>query len=219
MPLSFWNVCAYRFYLKSFLAWRQTPDYVKRRMLEDAGDRYTGLDQPGALVSALFRMAIFATANFLLFVVPGSVLPAQELGSTVVGVRVRATMDIPKRRIIGSLVRVDSAGLYVAPDAGGLLAFVPFDSLSRLERNIGTRSRGQAFGRGAKIGFFVGAGVGVVATSIAVATDLRSSSEIMIPASLIVGAFSVGLTVTTTLAGGALGLTARDRWQQVQLPP
>jgi hypothetical protein len=170
-------------------------------------------------VSRLPRLLALVAATLSLSVTAADSLRAQALDSTIVGVRVRATVEPPTiRTVIGTLVRVESAGLHVAADGGGQPVFVPFDALMRLERSVGTRSAGQAFGRGAKIGFFVGAGVGLVATSIALAADLRgSSTAYMIPASVVIGVYSVALTVTTTLAGGALGMTARERWQRVPL--
>lgn len=172
-------------------------------------------------MSPLPRMLVLVGAILSLAVATGDSLQAQALDSTIVGVRVRATVEPPTTRtLIGTLVRVEPAGLYIASDGGGQPDFVPFDALLRLERSVGTRSAGQAFGRGAKIGFLVGAGVGLVATSIALAADLRgSSTAYMIPASVVIGVYSAALTVATTLAGGALGMTARERWQRVPLSP
>jgi hypothetical protein len=169
-------------------------------------------------VSPLPRLLAVVAATLSLSAAAADSLQAQALDSTIVGVRLRATVDTSARRIIGTLVRVESVGLHIAADGGGQPVFVPFDALMRLERSVGTRSAGQAFRRGAKIGFFVGAGVGLVATSIALAADLRgSSTAYMIPASVVIGVYSVAFTLTTTLAGGALGMTARERWQRVPL--
>lgn len=76
----------------------------------------------------------FIIALSLLLVTP---LRAQELDSLPAGVRLRATLQLPSRTIIGTLVRADSAGLVVAPAGAAPSVFLDFYELRRLERSLG----------------------------------------------------------------------------------
>ena len=114
------------------------------------------------------------------------------------------------------LVRADSTGLILAPPHAGPAVRLAFSQLRGVDMSIGALSRGQGFRRGAKMGFLIGAGVGAVATAFALNADLRGScSDCMIPATAVIGVYSLAFTAATTLAGGWIGLAARERWRQV----
>ena len=144
-----------------------------------------------------------------------SPLRAQELDSLPAGARLRATLLSPSRPLVGTLVRATPTGLVLASEAGQVL-LLSHNELGRVERSLGRVPRGRGFRSGAKVGFLVGAGVGAVATALALNADLRGScSECMIPATAVIGLYSLVFTATTTVIGGGIGVANRERWRQV----
>lgn len=137
----------------------------------------------------------------------------------VIGDRLRVTPLVPTRPVYGAFVSADSVGLLFTPgDGGGVSVRTPLAELRRIEVSRGARSRLDAFRRGAGIGFLVGAGIGTVATGLALREDRRSSCDCIISSTAIVGALSLAFTGVTTLVGGGIGISTRERWRQV-LPP
>lgn len=102
---------------------------------------------------------LIALCSAILLVAAVSRATAQEPAPVVdSGARVRLSTD--SGTIVGSLVRADSGGFWVSADPSREQVFVSRQSVKRLEVGLGTRSHA---GQGALAGFFIGAGVGVIA--------------------------------------------------------
>lgn len=160
------------------------------------------------LVGALVALGLVATDP----------LAAQRLDSLVSGARVRVTRQAPARSVVGTVLHADSVELVVAPKRGGSTLTMRISEVQRVEVSLGSRPRAAAFRHGAGVGFLVGAGVGAVATSLAIRSDRRSKCDCMISGTAVVGVLSVAFTGVTTLLGGALGVAGRERWHKTWPP-
>ncbi|HWZ27473.1 MAG TPA: hypothetical protein VNX15_02870 [Gemmatimonadales bacterium] len=87
----------------------------------------------------------------------GLARPSSSQERVAPGTRVRVTTD--SGPIVGSLVKADSTGLWVSRSSGPLNVFVPRRSVKTLEVSLGTRNH---TGKGALVGFLIGAGSGVI---------------------------------------------------------
>ena len=144
-------------------------------------------------------------------------LGAQPLDSLAAGARVRVARYAPPPRVVGTVVRSDSLTLVIVPDRGPSTMIMSWSDLEQVDISRGQRPTGEAFARGAKAGALIGVGLGLVATGLAVRED-RECSDSMIPITLIVAPLSVAFAGVTTLAGGMVGVAARERWRRVWPP-
>lgn len=133
------------------------------------------------------------------------------------GLRVRVDLRTPKyARRIGAVVRADSLALVLLPQRAAEPVTLDAANILTVEMSRGLRPEGEAFGRGALRGFLVGAGIAVVATGAALWQEQRNPCDgCTMSGPLIVGALGIALTAVTTLAGGAIGLAHRERWERV----
>jgi hypothetical protein len=142
---------------------------------------------------------------------------AQRADALPVGVRVRVHRLNPPPVAIGILLRSDSAGLTLAK-RNGEQQMLSWSEVTRVDRHVGQRSAGEGFKRGAQRGALVGAVVGGAATYAALLSEQRNPCDgCMISGSMVVGALSVVFLGVSTLVGGAIGSTQRDRWKAVPL--
>src|SRR5688572_7199920 len=177
------------------------------------------LEGPSSRSAVVMHHASPLAAAFvaLAFVV-ASPLRAQTLDSLPEGARLRVLRHAPLRPVIGTLVRADSVSLMVVTERRGARLTIPRSDLRRIDVSGGQRSTGEAFRRGAKVGAIIGAGIGLVATGIALHADYTSGCDCMIPGSAIVGTMSVLFTGATTIAGGLIGLAGREQWEYAWPP-
>ena len=144
-------------------------------------------------------------------------LPVERLPA---GRRVRVQMtDRPPGSVTGLIASADSTSLEIARDGSGLTYRVRLEQATRIDVSRERRTRLQAFGRGARVGALVTGALGLVATAGAVYYDLHSDQESFVPATLVIGVASIGLTAGGTLLGGVIGLGNRDRWERVWMVP
>ena len=157
-------------------------------------------------------------------------LLAQRADSLVQGARVRVQFDGPTRGWVrsmeGTVVRPDADTLLLRSAAQSVAQGIPWARVRRVEAHAGTRSAGEAFGRGARRGAVVGAAIGVgaiVAERVYERTRpcsggaTRGHCRRPFP----VGFGAVVVTSTTfwgTVFGGFIGLSQRERWSRVRLP-
>ena len=144
---------------------------------------------------------------------------AQRADALVAGARVRVRPShAPPSRVVGTVVRSDSAMLVVQPSDGAPpLAFVWRD-VREVAVSTERRTWPEAFGRGALRGALVGGAVGLVATGAMAVYEYRNPCDCFIPGTVVVGAYSVAFTAVTALVGGAIGVTRRDVWRRVRPP-
>ena len=166
----------------------------------------------------IHRASRLAASLVALALVVVSPLQAQTLDSLPAGARLRVVRHLPLRPVVGTLIRADSVSLMLMPERDGPLLTVSLADLRRVDVSRGQRSRGEAFGQGAGVGALIGAGLGLVATGIAIRSDLRSDCDCMIPASAIVGTMSILFTGATTVVGGLIGVAGRERWKRAWPP-
>lgn len=145
---------------------------------------------------------------------------AQRANQLPVGARVRVRQGIePSRTVTGVLVRADSLGLTVAPRDGAPARTIPAAEITRLERYLGTRSTGAAFGRGAARGALVGVSLSAMLMGLALVHEQRDRcGDCMITAPMAAAIVAVPLTVGSSVLGGLFGLGFRERWARVAYP-
>ena len=147
-------------------------------------------------------------------------LGAQQAESLPIGARVRVhPLTPPLVPVTGVLVRADSAGLVIAGRDDARLRSIPVREVSRLERHVFTRPKGSAFVRGAGRGALVGLALSAVLVGAAVVEDRRNSChDCFVNARLAAAVVAVPLTAVSSLVGGAVGLSTRERWARVAYP-
>lgn len=149
---------------------------------------------------------------------PPSVAGAQRADSLTAGVRVRVRLVAPERELVsGTLLHADRDSLVVREWLAPARA-IGLGVIERLDRLEFTRSSGEGFRRGAKIGAIAGAVVGAGFVAWVAAGDLQGGGEATValtPFAVVAGA---ALTAVTTLVGGAIGAASRERWVPVALP-
>jgi hypothetical protein len=152
----------------------------------------------------------------LVTAVPTSRAIAQRPDSLPVGSHLRVkTWIAPPGQLTGLLEAADSNVMFLVPHGRApiLLRYAEIESIA-IARGRESRPGGAA--RGAKRGFQIGASIGLVATAVAYAYDVKgSSSDSFIPASVVIGVYSLGLTAVTTGVGALIGSTDRIRWERV----
>ena len=159
--------------------------------------------------------ALVLVLTGLLIVSPAATAIAQRPDSLPLGSELRVDMRTkPPGRLTGVLQAADSNAMLLVP-RGRPPILVRYDEIASVATARGTQPRPGGAVRGAKQGFLVGAGIGVVATAIALVFDLNTSQEVFIPASVVIGVYSLGLTVVTTLVGAAIGTSDVTRWERV----
>lgn len=143
---------------------------------------------------------------------------AAAIGTVSVGATIRLrTRELPTYGIAGMLQAHVPGGVRLL--ANGEPHDVSFGDIRAAEMHVGRRDAGEAFGRGALRGFVVGAVIGTTATLVMYQHERRNGcGDCFIPATAVVGAGSVLLTVATTGIGGLVGLARRDRWKRVWPP-
>ncbi|HEU4628971.1 MAG TPA: hypothetical protein VFS08_04475 [Gemmatimonadaceae bacterium] len=171
---------------------------------------------------AAHRACLAAAAALAIMLVPaapplGAQSPAASPLLPDSGTRVR--IDAAGRvRVVGTLVRRDSAAFVVRKDDGALLT-VPTDVARALWVSRGRTDRTERALRGAGVGFLTGA-VLAGAAVLVLADDLASDCDGCIMGAPVVGLGIAGVLVTTTAIGGVLGAAgAGERWQRVPWPP
>ena len=165
-----------------------------------------------------FLHAIVALATVLSIVTPAPAV-AQRADDLAVGarVRVRTTVGDP-RDVVGTLLRVDSAGVVIREVYGDSVRIMR-PGIRTLEVSRGWRTAGDAAWRGAGWGFLVGAGLTVTALAVSavhvMATD--SCGDYCGLGFAVMGIMGTGLTIATSAIGAIVGLGFRERWERVRL--
>ena len=161
----------------------------------------------------------------LLLIATSIELIAQEVSSVVSGDRIRVTFlksvrvmkGVTIRRLEGTLVRLDADTLVLREKYQSILLSHSIASLARLEVSRGRKSRA---GRGALIGFLVGAGVGAVGTEAVCANardfDSGSVGAPDIGTCLLLGGVAFGL-IGTGIGAIAGKVIKGERWERVSI--
>jgi hypothetical protein len=165
--------------------------------------------------SAARACALAVVLVALVTALPASTAIAQRPDSLSVGSHLRVKMwTTPPGQLTGVLEAADSNAMFLVPHGRPpmLLQYTEIESIA-IARGREPRPGGAA--RGAKRGFLVGASIGLLATAIAFTYDVNSSSDTIIPASVVIGVYSLGLTAVTTGVGALIGRSYRTRWERV----
>ena len=162
------------------------------------------------------RLSIIPLA--VLAFAPLTRVTAQEPPPVKVGDRVRVTVpDMGVRNRDGTLQLLDADSLVMRPNGGPSRLVIPLASLTRFEVHRGEKSQ---TGKGAGIGFAIGA-VGGIVFGVAASEGLKGSrtgicDEGCIPAAVAVGV--VGFGGVGALLGALVGSSFKtDRWEEISL--
>ena len=133
-----------------------------------------------------------------------------------VTVRVERRIGVPPT-VRGSLVARDSFSVVLsALDDPSRLTSIALTDIRRLEVAESRRTAGQAFRRGARRGALVGLGLSAGLMVIGVVDDRRQNDS-WISGKALAAIGGVVVTTFTTITGGLIGLTSRERWQRIPL--
>lgn len=164
---------------------------------------------------AVVLQAALALSAVLLSAAPAA---AQRPDSLPVRTVVRVTPTLrPVRQVVGAIESADSLRFRVVTRQHDVVEY-PYDAVASVEVARGMTRAPGAVGRGAWRGFLVGATIGLVATGAALAYDFHGGGEAFVPASLLIGAYSVAFTGVTTVAGALIGSVPRTNWERVWGP-
>lgn len=164
---------------------------------------------------AVVLQAALALSAVLLSAAPAAAQRPDSLPARTV-VRVTPTLR-PARQVVGAIESADSLRFRVVTRQHDVVEY-PYDAVASVEVARGMTRVPGAVGRGARRGFLVGATIGLVATGAALAYDFHGGGEAFVPASLLIGAYSVAFTGVTTVAGALIGSVPRTNWERVWGP-
>ena len=168
----------------------------------------------------------------LLLIATSMELIAQEVSSVISGDHIRVTflksvtvmrgetiIQRPEvdKKLVGTLVRLEADTLVLREKGQSILSSLSIASLTRLEVSRDRKSR---TGRGALIGFLVGAGVGAVGTEAVCANardfDSGSVGAPDIGTCLLLGGVAFGL-IGTGIGAIAGKVIKGERWERVSI--
>lgn len=164
------------------------------------------LARPGRLAVLLLALLLGAAAP----------LPAQEADSLVAGVRLRVQTR-SAQLLDGAYVRSDDGGLTLV-GRSGTPGTLRWQDVRRVDRHVGRRTRTEAFHRGARPVATVMASLTMVATAVAIYSDVRNPCDgCFVNATTMTVAIGTVWTGIGSLTGGLIGLSQRDRWERVRV--